>query len=141
MAMNTIERAREIRRKTETLAEVMSDAEALDFMELFPAWSGEGRSYLFDERVRYEGNLCKCLQPHESQEGWNPKDAPSLWAKVLIPDPDVIPVWEQPDSTNPYMAGDRVHYPTVEDPVYESVIDNNVWSPAEYPDGWQEVSN
>lgn len=139
--MNTIERARELRRKTETLAETMTDTEALDFMELFPSWNGDGEDYLFDERVRFEGNLYKCLQLHTSQAGWSPTAAPSLWAKVLIPDPEVIPVWEQPDSTNAYMTGDRVHYPTAEDPVYESLIDNNVWSPGEYPDGWQEVSN
>ena len=36
--MSTIERARELRRKTETLAETLTDAEALDFKELFPAW-------------------------------------------------------------------------------------------------------
>lgn len=139
--MSTIERARELRRKTETLAETLTDAEALDFKELFPAWNGEGVDYLFDERVRHEENLYKCIQPHTSQAGWSPIAAPSLWAKVLIPDPEVIPVWEQPDSTNAYMTGDRVHYPTAEDPVYESLIDNNVWSPAEYPAGWQEVSN
>ena len=23
--------------------------------------------------------------------------------------------------------------------VYESLIDNNVWSPSSYPQGWQEV--
>ena len=28
-----------------------------------------------------------------------------------------------------YMMGDKVHYPTKEDPVYVSVIDNNVWAP------------
>ncbi len=139
--MSTIERARELRRKTETLAETMTDTEALDFMELFPNWNGEGEDYLFDERVRFEGSLYKCLQPHTSQPGWSPAVALSLWAKILIPDPEVIPVWEQPDSTNAYMTGDRVHYPTAEDPVYESLIDNNVWSPGEYPDGWQEVSN
>lgn len=141
MNVHVVERARELRRKTETLAETLTDAEALDFKELFPAWNGEGVDYLFDERVRYKGNLYKCLQPHTSQAGWSPAAAPSLWAKVLIQDPEVIPVWEQPDSTNPYMQGDRVHYPTAEDPVYESLIDNNVWSPGEYPDGWQEVSN
>ena len=98
--MSTIERARELRRKTETLAETLTDAEALDFKELFPAWNGEGVDYLFDERVRYEENLYKCIQPHTSQAGWSPIAAPSLWAKILIPDPEVIPVWEQPDSTN-----------------------------------------
>ena len=62
--------------------------------------------------------------------------AVSLWAKILIPDPEVIPDWEQPDSTNPYMKGDKVRF---EGKVYMSVIDNNVWSPAAYPAGWREV--
>lgn len=51
----------------------------------------------------------------------------------------VIPVWEQPDSTNPYMKGDKVHYPTADDDIYESVVDNNVRSPVDYPDGWKIV--
>ena len=42
------------------------------------------------------------------QENWTPLNAQSLWAKVLIPDENVIPEWEQPNSTNPYMKGDKV---------------------------------
>lgn len=34
------------------------------------------------------------------------------------------------------MIGDKVYYPTAEDSIYESVIDNNVWSPTAYPAGW-----
>jgi hypothetical protein len=56
---------------------------------------------------------------------------------VLIPDVNVIPEWEQPDSTNAYSIGDRVMFNGV---VYESVINNNVWSPAAYPAGWKEVN-
>jgi hypothetical protein len=37
------------------------------------------------------------------------------------------------------MIGDKVHYPTIEDSVYESTIDNNVWSPVSYPQGWKLV--
>lgn len=55
---------------------------------------------------------------------------------MLITDPSVIPEWEQPDSTNPYMKGDKVRYKGV---VYVSLIDNNVWSPADYSAGWQIV--
>ena len=44
---------------------------------------------------------------------------------------------EQPDSTNPYKKGDRVRF---NGKVYESLIDNNVWSPSAYPAGWREVS-
>jgi len=42
------------------------------------------------------------LLAHTSQEGWMPTAAPSLFAKVLIPDENIIPEWEQPDSTNGY---------------------------------------
>ena len=59
-----------------------------------------------------------------------------MWALILIPDPEVIPDWVQPDSTNAYTKGDKVRF---EGKVYESLIDNNVWSPAAYPAGWKEV--
>ena len=37
------------------------------------------------------------------------------------------------------MTGDKVHYKTIDDPVYVSLIDNNVWSPEAYPAGWQQL--
>ena len=74
------------------------------------------------------------LQAHTSQDGWEPNVAPSLFAKVLIPDPEVIPEWEQPDSTNPYMKGDKV---THNGYTWISDIDNNVWEPGVY--GWSMV--
>ena len=45
--------------------------------------------------------------------------------------------WTQPDSTNGYSIGDKVLYNGV---VYESLIDNDIWSPEAYPDGWAEVT-
>lgn len=139
--MNTIiEKAMAMRAKIETVASTLDDATALDYIELFPAWDSKEHEYNVDDRVRYSGNLYKVLQAHTSQDGWNPIDAPSLFAKILIPDPQVIPVWEQPDSTNPYMTGDKVHYPDAEGPVYESLIDNNTWSPEAYPAGWRVVN-
>ena len=65
---------------------------------------------------------------------WTPTEAPSLFAKVLIPDPDVIPKWEQPDSTNPYSKGDKV---THAGKTWESDLDGNVWAPGVY--GWTEI--
>ena len=44
--------------------------------------------------------------------------------------------WVQPDSTNPYMKGDKVIF---NGQIYASVIDNNVWSPSAYPAGWEAV--
>ena len=98
-------------------------------------------AYVVGDRVLYLGVLYKVLQAHTSQAGWEPDITPSLFAKnLIVKDEDGeqvdIPEWTQPDSTNPYMAGDKVMF---EGKVYESLIDNNVWSPSAYPQGWQEV--
>ena len=131
-----VERARELRRQIEIGAAAMEDEEALQFTELFPAWSGNGIFYAVGDRVRYEGTLYKVLQVHTSQPTWTPTAATSLFAEVLIPDPEIIPDWVQPSSTNPYMRGDKVRF---EGKIYESLIDGNVWSPSAYPAGWREV--
>lgn len=130
--MTLIELARKLRPYIEKAAISLSDEDALEAIELFHQWH-PNEQYVLDQRVKYEGILYRCLQPHTSQENWTPTAAPSLWAKVLIPDENVIPEWEQPDSTNPYMKGDKVMF---EGHVYESAINNNIWSPSAYPGGW-----
>jgi len=138
--MNLIEKARKLREIIEGMTVNLDDATAIESVELFPAWDGNGVVYVADQRVRYNGVLYKVLQTHTSQPDWSPEVASSLFARVLIPDPEVIPVWVQPDSTNPYMIGDKVYYPDENGLIYESVIDNNVWSPETYPAGWAIVA-
>ena len=114
----------------------MTDEAALDSVELFPEWSGDSVEYTVGKRLRYMGELYKVLQAHTSQSNWTPAEAPSLFALILTA-PDGTPQeWVQPDSTNPYMIGDRVLF---NGQVYESVIDNNIWSPTDYPAGWKLV--
>jgi chitodextrinase len=128
-----IERARELRGVIEDMAQELPDEAALTVVELFPAWHA-GHTYAHGDRVRHEGVLYDCLQAHDAQETWAPGMAPSLWALVLIPDPDVAPEWVQPDSTNPYDAGDKV---THNGKTWRSLVDGNVWEPGVY--GWEEV--
>lgn len=126
----TREHALKLRAMIEELSTTLPDEKALSGVELFPVWK-ENASYSTGDRVRYDGTLYKCLQDHTAQETWTPVDAPSLWAKVLIPDENTIPEWEQPDSTNPYMTGDKVTY---NGKTWTSTVDNNVWAPGVY--GW-----
>ena len=118
------------------LTTMLTDEQALEVPYIFPKWEVDV-NYVKDQRVLYQGVLYKVLQDHKSQAIWMPTEAVSLFAKVLIPDPNVIPDWQQPDSTNPYMIGDKVIF---QDKIYVSKIDNNVWSPIDYPDGWEEVT-
>lgn len=132
--MSIVDRARELRKQIETNASSMTDADALLYTELYPNWSGEGVSYTAGDRVRYGGKLYKVLQDHMSQQYWTPEDAPSLFAEVLTSEDGTILEWVQPNSTNPYMTGDKV---THNNKTWASMIDNNVWEPGVY--GWVEV--
>lgn len=134
--MTLLELARKLRPYIEKAAISLTDEDALEAVNLFPNWQ-EGTAYMVDQRVRYNNTLYKCLAAHVSQSSWTPDVSPSIWARVLIPDENVIPEWEQPDSTNGYKIGDKVMF---EGQVYESVINNNIWSPAAYPTGWQLVN-
>lgn len=118
--------------------QITDDAEALEVKMLYKQWDKQiDKPLVVGEYVQYQDVLYKVLQAHTVQEAWTPTDAPSLFAKVLVdPTGETIPDWQQPDSTNPYMTGDRVMF---EGKVYESLIDSNVWSPSAYPQGWQEV--
>ena len=124
------EKYREVIRKA---IESLEDEDAAEAPLLFDRWR-EDEEYEVGERVCYDGVLYSVLQRHTSQATWTPDVSPSLFARVLIPDSGTIYDWVQPDSTNPYMTGDKVRH---NDKVWESTIDNNVWEPGVY--GWVEV--
>lgn len=123
--MISTEQARRLRAVMEAQATSLDDTTALSVPELFPRWD-ETASYSVGDRVRYDGTLWRCLTDHDAQSTWTPTNSPSLWTKVLIPDPEVIPEWVQPDSTNPYMTGDKVAH---NGKTWVSMVDNNVWEP------------
>lgn len=100
----------------------------------FPVWDSTA-TYAVGDKVSWLGKVWRCLIAHTAQETWTPDASPSLWAKVLVPDPEAIPEWEQPDSTNPYMRGDKVHHVNK---VWVSDVDNNVWEPGVF--GWSEAA-
>ena len=140
--MTLIEKARELRKileKAMAATQSLTDAEAITATCLYPKWSGDGVQYTAGQRVQDDGILYTVLQAHTSQPDWKPTAAPSLFAKVLIPDPTVVPEWEQPDSTNPYMKGAKVKH---NGKVWVSLVDNNVWEPGVTGTAalWQEAA-
>ena len=119
------------------VSEILTDEQAADVPSVFPEWATD-TAYKAGDRRRYGEKLYKCLQDHTSQADWTPDAAPSLW--VEIAKPGEIPVWRRPTGAHDaYNTGDKVHYETAEDPVYRSTKDANVYSPAEWPEGWELV--
>lgn len=90
-----VERARELRRTIESLAEGhLTDAEGLENVELFP-WYEVGVDYAVGDRFQYDGELYKVLQAHTSQQSW----VPGIGTESL------------------YIRVDDIHAGTAEDPI------------------------
>ena len=121
-------------------AQSLTDEQAITVKDIYPVWDGSGVSYQKDYYLTHNGKLYKVLQAHTSQADWTPDTALSLFAEVLPgQDGTSIGEWVQPDSTNPYMAGDQV---THNGETWESLIDNNVWEPGAQGSEvlWQKVT-
>ena len=128
------EHAFKLRELLYKISKAMTDVDALEAIEFFPLWKVD-TAYTTNERIRYEGKLYKVLLDHTSQADWTPDIAVSLYVEVSV---EEIPVWKQPiGSQDAYNKGDKVHYPTKEDSIYESDIDANVYAPDVY--GWHIV--
>lgn len=134
--MDIFEMARRLRQMVVEQASNFTDDEALDVPFAYPKWKTD-TLYSVGERVRYGEDLYRVLQEHTSQAGWTPDQAVSLYSKILPGQEgsdEEIGEWVQPDSTNPYMIGDKV---THNGKTWVSIIDYNVWEPGVY--GWEEV--
>ena len=115
----------------DAISSKLTDTEAYSVSNVFPLWkagtSEEPIEYIKDSRYRYNNLFYKCTltHTHAGESDWTPDLAHSLW--VEISDPSVEwPDWKQPESTNPYMKGDKV---THKGKKWISNVDNNVWKP------------
>jgi hypothetical protein len=96
----------------------------------------ENEQVIKGDKRNYGSKKYQCIQPHQTLEGMEPDITPALWKEVV----EGIGVWKQPTGAHDaYNIGDKVHFPTISDPVYESLIDANVWSPIVYPAGWKKI--
>lgn len=134
--MDYLEIARKLRQMILEKAATLDDEDAVEVPFAYPKWKS-GEEYTTGDRIRYGELLYKVLQDHTSQNDWTPDVSPSLFAQILPGQEgsdDEIGEWVQPDSTNPYMIGDRV---THNGKTWISTVDYNVWEPGVY--GWEEV--
>ena len=119
----------------EQLLPVLTDAQAYTFRYLFPTFEID-KAYEVGERIMYEDKFYKVITTHTSQADWTPDVAVSLF--VEISDPAIeYPEFKKPiNAETAYMEGDKI---TFEGNKYVSTMDNNVYSPTEYPQGWELI--
>ena len=115
--------------------------EAVEQIATFLPEFEAGQSYDNKAVVRYKGALYRAIQAVGSSvtSTYTPDAANSYWKRIGEPNEDGIYPWTQPlGATDAYMTGDKVEYNGV---IYESTMDNNVWSPDAYSFGWKKVED
>ena len=82
------------------------------------------------------GRVVRLLQVYDSDiYTQEPEELPAQWGFKWSTDPvKALPFVAI--STSPYMMGDCCSADGV---IYRSVMENNVWSPVDYPSGWEVV--
>lgn len=137
--MNKMQAAEQMRRVLQIFAQSLTDDEALEISTVYPTYE-VGKAYQQNELITYGENsvgdpqLYRIVQTHTSQADWYPDKTPALYTPIGLTDAG-NPVWTRPTGAHDaYNKGDIVDYNGM---LYESLIDGNVWSPEEYPAGWE----
>lgn len=108
----------------------LSDADALEVSFIFPKWAVESQ-YTQHEKIKYQNNLYEVLQDHTANSSNLPNLATNLYRKIKS-SPEQALEWEQ----KAYEKGDRVKYG---EHVFESLVDDNSWSPEIFPNAWELI--
>lgn len=120
------------------LASDLTKEELEDIKSQYEAWEVD-KVYEKGDVVYYDGEAYEVVQDHRSQDDWKPSDTKSLYKvyeKVTTDEAEIIQDFIQPTGAHDsYNTGDKVQF---EGKVYESTMDNNVYSPSDYPSGWKE---
>lgn len=133
--MSHIERARELRRLIEQASAGLDDQAASMGAELYPTLKGDGSLISAGTRINWNGVVKKAAADLWDYAENNPNSAPTLWADLAYVDgirivPETITV------TTAFSKGEQGWW---QDAVYESLMDANVYTPTQYPDGWRWI--
>lgn len=120
-----------------TFKESASDADASRFVALYPSLNGDGALIKGGTRIRSGGKLYRARADLWDTEENSPENAPELWDRVLYKDGiRIIP--EQIVAENPFTKDELGWWGDV---LYRSLLSTNVYTPAQYAAGWEEVKS
>lgn len=130
--------------KTITLAKDLSDDQKEEILSRYEEYQ-DNKEYEEGDKFTYQGKIYEVIQEHRSQADWIPSSTPALYKEFLsvkIKDEEgneseVVAEFKKPTGAHDaYKKGDKVSF---EGAIYESLIDNNAYSPFEHQQGWKKI--
>ncbi|RHN01459.1 carbohydrate-binding protein [Dielma fastidiosa] len=133
--MSLVEQARLLRKQWQQLLPANDDTKIIDCEDLVDNWD-IGIDYAVNDIRKFDGQVYRCVQAHTSQDGWEPSQTPALWAIKHTKNKDNPKPYVQPTGAHDaYMMDEVVLF---DDAVYISKVNNNAYSPVDYPANWQK---
>lgn len=124
-----------LRAMIEKAAVSLDDSDASRAVELSGRYPGDGSLVQAGTRINWNGRLKRAAADLWAAEENDPDHAPNLWEDVMYRDgiriiPEVI------TAGTAFSLGERGWWG---DELYESLLEANVYTPAQYPAGWRKV--
>ena len=125
------------RKQIEAAALNLDDKGASMSADFYSDMTYSGNLIPAGKRINHNGKLYKAAADLWDREENNPDNAPSLWEEIQYHNgvriiPEVITV------TTAFSLNE-LGYWEADGKVYKSLLDANVYTPAAYPQGWEEV--
>ena len=130
------ENALELRATMDKAGAILTDAQASEVAALYPVLLENGSLVKAGTRINWKGRLMRAASDLWDRPENNPDNAPALWEEINYRDGyRVIP--ETITAGTAFQKGERGWRGDV---LYESIYDGpNVWTPVQYPSGWEAV--
>ena len=133
--MDYLKKARKYRAIIEQAMSLTDDKTASEAPGLFPRLVCAGQLIRAGARINWNGTIKRAAVDLWATEGNDPDHAPTLWEDISYREgyrliPDIITVGT---------AFAKNECGWWEDALYRSTIDANVYTPAQYPAGWEIV--
>lgn len=134
--MNVIERAKELRKIIESVMEAQDDKTASKAAEFYPKMALDGKLIKAGTRINWNGKVMKAAADLWDREENSPENVPALWAELgFVFGVRIIP--EIITAAEAFALGECGFWKQ-DGKIYKSIIDSNVFTPIDYPDGWEE---
>lgn len=130
-------RAIQLRAVIEQAAQTLDEKTISEAPELCRTLKQDGSLVRAGTRINWNGTIKKAAVDLWDTETNDPDHAPSLWADIAYRDgyriiPETITV------TTAFSKGEKGWW--TDGKLYESKVDSNVYTPAQYADNWREIS-
>lgn len=130
-------RAIQLRAVIEQAAQTLDEKTISEAPELCRSLKQDGSLVRAGTRINWNGTIKKAAVDLWDTKANDPDHAPSLWADIDYRDgyriiPGTITV------TTAFSKGEKGWW--TDGKLYESKVDSNVYTPAQYADNWKEIS-